>query len=386
MLAMDRTTDSGLDHKRIRSLFPVTQNYIYLNHSAVSPLSTRVRDAMAGLIQDVTENGSFNYSSWLDTYSRSRESAARLVNANSHEVAFMHNTSAAISTVANGIDWRSGDNIVTCNVEFPSNIYPWMRIGTEHNVELKMAQERNGRIDIDELLSLVDDRTRVLTISWVQFASGYRSDIREIGRFCRNRGVIFFVDAIQALGALKMDVGDFCVDALAADGHKYLLGPEGAALFYVSDHIIGKIHPSTVGWMSVKNFNDMLNYDLTYQEGALKFECGTPNTAGIYGIGAALDLFLEIGPEEIENYVLELGAYLREQLRIKGYCVFGPGGPSECSQVVTCSHPRHSATELYELLLRKRVVTAPRIGRLRIAPHFYNTREEIDELIRCLPG
>ena len=383
--SMSTGIDNGMDHKCIRALFPVTRNFIYLNHSAVSPLSTRARDAMMGLIQDVADNGSFNYGDWLKTYERARTAAATLVNANSHEIAFMRNTSDAISAVANGIDWRNGDNIVTCDVEFPSNIYPWMRIAGESGVELRMARERDGRVDSDELLSLVDDRTRVLTISWVQFASGYRSDIRRIGRFCRERGVTFFVDAIQALGALKLDVQDFCVDAFAADAHKYLLGPEGVALLYISDRILEKIRPTVVGWTSVKNFNNMRDYGLNYRDGALRFECGTLNTAGVYGLGGALELFLEVGPEKIESYLLGLSRYLVESLESKGYSVFGPDNPSERSQVVTCTHPRHSANQLYDLLLAKKIVTAPRIGRLRIAPHFYNTRQEIDELIRCMP-
>src|SRR6185503_3260318 len=170
----------------IRSLFPVTEKYIYLNHSAVCPLSTRVRDAMNALVEDVTNNGSVNYSDWLQSYEDARSSAAGLVNARAREIAFMRNTSEAISAVANGIDWREGDNVVTCNVEFPANVYPWMRLCEERGIEMKLSEERNGRIDAGELLAKIDDRTRVVTISWVQFASGFRSDLARIGRFCRD--------------------------------------------------------------------------------------------------------------------------------------------------------------------------------------------------------
>ncbi len=159
-------------NQTIRALFPVTEEYIYLNHSAVCPLSTRVRDAMNALVEDVTRNGAVNYNDWLQTYEEARASAARLVNARAHEIAFMRNTSDAISAVANGIEWLEGDNVVTCNVEFPANVYPWMRLCQERGIQLKLAEEREGRIDPGELLSKVDDRTRVVTISWVQFASG----------------------------------------------------------------------------------------------------------------------------------------------------------------------------------------------------------------------
>jgi len=372
-------------NEQIRSLFPVTEKYIYMNHAAVSPLSTRVRDAMNALVDDVMRNGTANYDAWCQTYERTREASARLVNAQPREIAFMRNTSDALSAVANGIDWREGDNVVSCNVEFPSNIYPWMRICEEHGVRMKLAEERDGRIDSDRLLSLIDERTRVVTLSWVQFASGFRSDLARIGKFCRQRDVIFVVDAIQALGGLKLDVERDYVDAFAADAHKYLLGPEGAALLYVSDRVIDRIKPTVVGWTSVKNYEQYVDYKLDYREGAGRFECGTLNTAGVYGLGAAIDLFLEIGPEKIEAYLLGLSDYLAGRLTAKGYEVISSRKPGETSAIVTCKHERHSASELYRLLHSKNVITAPRLNRLRIAPHFYNTREEVDALIDALP-
>ena len=372
-------------NQEVRSLFPVTENYIYLNHSAVCPLSTRVRDAMTRLVDDVTRNGSANYDEWCMAYERTRASAARLTGARPHEIAFMRNTSDAISAVANGIDWREGDNVVTCNVEFPANVYPWMRLSRERGIEVKMAGERDGRIDAEELLSLIDGRTRALTISWVQFSSGFRSDLARIGEFCRRQSVIFMVDAIQGLGGLHLDVERDYVDAFAADAHKYLLGPEGIALLYVSDRAIDRIKPTVVGWTSVKDYEQHLNYDLTYREGAGRFECGTLNTAGVYGLGAAIKLFLEYGPEEIEKYLLSLSDYLAERLQSKGYRVISSRLKGEDSPVITCTHGKHSAGALYRLLRSNNIITAPRAGRLRISPHFYNTREEIDRLMDMLP-
>jgi selenocysteine lyase/cysteine desulfurase len=373
----------------IRSLFPVTEKYIYMNHAAVSPLSTRVSDAMHAMVEDVTRNGSANYEDWCRTYEQTRRSAARLVNARPHEIAFMRNTSDALSAVANGIDWRDGDSIVSCNVEFPSNIYPWLRLREARGVQMKLAEERGGRIDTDELLSLIDDRTRVVTISWVQFASGYRSDLARIGKFCRERGIIFVVDAIQGLGGLKLDVESDFVDAFAADAHKYLLGPEGIALLYVSDRVIDRIKPTVLGWTSVKNYEQFshrgIDYKLDYREGAGRFECGTLNTAGVYGLGAAIDLFLEVGPEKIEEYLLGLSDYLAERLTSKGYEVVSPRNAGETSAIITCRHECHTPKDLWRLLREKNIQTAPRMNRLRISPHFYNTREEVDALIGELP-
>lgn len=376
-------------NQTIRSLFPVSEKYIYMNHAAVSPLSTRVRDAMQALVEDVTVNGSANYEDWCRTYEQTRQSAARLVNARPHEIAFMRNTSDALSAVANGVDWREGDNVVSCNVEFPSNIYPWLRLDEAFGVKLKLAEERNGRIDIDDLLSLIDDRTRVVTISWVQFASGYRSDLARIGKFCRERDIIFVIDAIQGLGGLKLDVERDYIDAFAADAHKYLIGPEGIALLYISDRVIDRIKPAVLGWTSVKNYEQFshraIDYKLDYREGAERFECGTLNTAGVYGLRAAIDLFLEVGPEKIEEYLLGLSDYLAERLTSKGYEVVSPRRAGETSAIVTCTHERHTPRDLHRLLRDKNVQTAPRMNRLRISPHFYNTRQEVDALIVELP-
>jgi selenocysteine lyase/cysteine desulfurase len=373
-------------NKEIRSLFPVTENFVYFNHAAVSPLSTRVRDAMNWLIEDVTRNGSYHYFDWCDMYEKVRQSAARLVNAKAHEIAFMRNTSDALSAVANGYNWQRGENVIVSNVEFPTNIYPWMRLCEERNIEVIIVPERDGRIDADEVISRIDERTRMVSLSWVQFSSGFRADLTKIGKACRERDIIFLIDAIQGLGGMHLDVERDYVDAFAADAHKYLLGPEGVALLYVSDRILERIRPTVVGWMSVKNWDNHLNYDLTYQEGALRYECGTLNTAGVYGLGAAIDLFLEVGAEMIQEYLLDLSDYLAESLKAKGYSVFGSRRREETSAIVTCTHPRHTPKELYHLLKEQNIITAPRVGRLRISPHFYNTREEVDRLIAALPA
>ncbi|HEU4386246.1 MAG TPA: aminotransferase class V-fold PLP-dependent enzyme, partial [Blastocatellia bacterium] len=340
----------------IRSLFPVTRNYIYMNHAAVAPLSTCARDAMTASLDDVMRNGTLNYAAWCETYEKTRTAAARLVNAKPHEIAFMRNTSDGISAIANGIDWNPGDNVVTCNVEFPSNMYPWIRLSRERGVRVKMAEERAGRIDPDELLSLIDRQTRIVAISWVQFASGFRSDLAKIGKYCRDRGVIFFVDAIQGLGGLGLDVERDHVDAFASDGHKYLLGPEGSALLFVSERVIDRIKPVVVGWTSVKNYEDYLNYDLDYREGALRFECGTLNTAGVYGLGAAIDLFLRVGPRQIEEYLIGLTDYLAERLTAKGYEVYGSRRQGEKSAIITCFHRDFSAGDLSSRLASQKII------------------------------
>src|SRR5215475_2263780 len=265
-----------------------------------------------------------------------------------------------------------------------------MRIKREFGVEVKIAREHHCRLETEEILALIDDRTRVVALSFVEFASGFRNDLAAIGRHCRERDVLFVVDAIQGLGALALDVEACAIDALSADAHKFLLGPEGVALFYVSRRAMERVKPTLVGWLSVKNPEDYLNYDQPYAPSARRFEAGALNTAGVAGLGAAIELFLQIGVENIESYLLGLGDYLCERLMEgladHGYRVASSRRDGEKSAIICLRHEKYSAQELYRLLDDHRIITTSRLGRLRISPHFYNTREEIDRLIEALPA
>ncbi|MBS1812288.1 MAG: aminotransferase class V-fold PLP-dependent enzyme [Acidobacteria bacterium] len=368
-----------------RQLFPVTKNHIYLNHAAVAPISTPVFEAMQRYTRDLLDHGLVHWREWADEVEKVRGLAAQLINASPQEVAFVANTSTGLSFVANGIDWRVGDNVVTADCEFPSNQQPWIRLQKAFGVELRQARERDGRLDTQEILSLIDHRTRVVTLSFVEFASGYRNDLETIGRYCREREVLFVVDAIQGLGALRLDVQKCCVDALSADAHKFLLGPDGVAIFYLSARLLDRIAPTVVGWTSVKQAFDFGRQDKDWADGARRFEPGALNTAGIVGLGASIELMLKVGQEVIERFVLSLTDYLAERLNEIGYQVVSSRREGESSAIVCCRHERYSADDLYDLLNVRNIITTPRVGRLRISPHFYNTQEEIDDLIAALP-
>lgn len=370
----------------IRKLFPVARNHIYLNHAAVCPISTPVYERMDEYTRDLLANGFVHFNEWIAAIRRVREAAAKFINAGWDEISFAASTSAGLAMVANGLTWAAGDNIVTAECEFPANLVPWMRIRRAFGVEVRMAKERDGRLDVEEIISLIDDRTRVVSLSFVEFGSGFRNDLAAIGRYCRERNALFVVDAIQGLGALRLDVEACRVDALSADAHKFLLGPDGAAIFYVSRRVRELIQPTQVGWMSVHNPEDFQNRDQAFADSGRRYEAGALNTAGIVGLGAAIDLFQQVGPETIETYLLSLGDYLCERLLGKGYEVVSSRREGEKSAIICCRHPKYSAHELYEILNRARIVTTPRVGRLRISPHFYNTRDEIDQLIGELPS
>src|SRR5215213_3120582 len=237
----------------VRSLFPITERAIYFNHAAISPPPTTTIRAIEAQLKDVNENGSANFRNWLAVKEQARQLLANLLGARAEQVAFVRNTSDALSTVANGLTWKPDDNIVTFRCEFPSNIYPWLRVRDAFGVEVRLCEERGGRIDFAELSSLIDHHTRVVSISHVQYASGFRVDLKRLGRVARQHDALFVVDAIQALGVIPVDVEAEFIDVAAGAGHKWLLAPEGVGYLYLSDRARERIQPTLVGWVSVPN-------------------------------------------------------------------------------------------------------------------------------------
>ncbi len=371
------------DLDRYRSEFPVTESSIYLNHAAVCPLPGRVRQAMSALLEDVHRFGVEHWERWLEAYDTVRLAAARLLNAEAGELALTKNTSEAISFFANGLDWNPGDEVVSVEDEFPANYYPW-KVQERKGVRLVLVKQEQGRVELDSIVRALTPRTRVVTISFVQFLSGYRMDLQQLGEACAQRHVLLFVDAIQGLGAFPVDVKRAKISALAADGHKWLLGPEGSGLLFLRRELLDRIQPSTVGWMSVRSWQDFSTRDLTWREDARRFEYGTPNTVGIYGLGAALDLLLEVGVDAISERILELTERLRRGLATQGHQVYGPARREECSGIVSFVPRAGSAEDVTRFLHSQRVMVAARGGKVRVAPHFYNTEREIERLLELL--
>ena len=356
-----------------------------MNHAGVAPLSRRVREAMIAFVEDATVNGAVHADIWAETAEECRVAAARFLNADAAEIAFMKNTTQGILIAANGIDWRAGDNVVTTAVEFPANVYPWWSLKERYGVETRMVPERNGCIDIADIADAIDARTRAVTISHVEFASGFRNDIQAIGELCRARDVWFIVDAIQSLGAIEVDVKAAHVDILAADGHKWLLAPEGAAIFYCAAEKLDRLINTNVGWASVVNPRDFLNYELTQKPDATRFEEGSYNSVGLYGLKAAIALLQEVGTATVAARVLRLTAHLMAGLETKGYRVITPKADSSRAGIVIFESPRHAPAEIDELLRDERIITAARGSGVRVSPHFYNTELEIARLLEVLP-
>jgi selenocysteine lyase/cysteine desulfurase len=366
--------------RQYREEFPVTEHLIYLNHAAVAPVAKRSARAMQAYAEDALQFGSLHYDQWLDTYEQLRVAAARLIGAQRGEIALVKNTSEGIATVAMGLDWRPGDRIVAFREEFPANFYPWKRLETQR-CSIDWLSVR----DPFEVIDLACAGAKLLAISFVQYLSGFRADLNTIGEICHRRGCFFFVDAIQGLGAFPLDVVAAHIDALAADGHKWMLGPEGCGILYLRKQKQDAIFPREFGWTNVAGYNDYASRDMTLRPDAGRYECGTLNTIGCYGLRASIELLLEIGIDRIAPVVQGLGDQLAEGARRKGYSVLGDREPESRSGIVAVQKPGLDSRAIVRDLKQRGIVTAPRQGWVRLSPHFYISPEEIERVVDALP-
>jgi cysteine desulfurase/selenocysteine lyase len=365
-----------------RHEFPVTGKYIYLDHAGVAPTSLRVKTAIERFLTESTEGGSFHYPQWAQRIIDIRRACAQLVNAESDEIAFVKSTSHGLSIVAQGLDWKPGDNVLIYEKEFPSNIYPWLNLRSK-GVEVRAIPSRNGRIVMHDIEPLMDARTRLLAISSVQFSNGFRIDLKKVGALCREKQVFFCVDAIQSLGMIPMDVKDCHIDFLSADAHKWLLGPEGIGIFYCRKELVERLSPPLIGWKSVRNEFDFDHPEFLLKTNALRFEEGSMNLLGIFGLGAALDLLFEAGIEHIERRVLDLGDLIMQESEKRGYRLLTPGARHERGGNITFSGNFDPVT-MRDTLREKRVIVNARGGGIRVSPHFYNSGEDIAELFKAM--
>jgi len=365
-----------------RQEFPVTGNYIYLDHAGVAPISLRVKTAIETFLAESAEGGSFHYPVWAERAAETRRACAQLINAGPDEIAFVKSTSHGLSIVAQGLDWMPGDNVLIYEKEFPSNIYPWLNLRSK-GVEVRTIPSRDGRILFEDISRLINSRTRLLAISSVQFSNGFRIDLEKIGSLCRDKQVLLCVDAIQSLGMVPMDVKAFHIDFLSADAHKWLLGPEGIGIFYCSNGLAERLSPPLIGWKSVRNELAFDRPDFLLKTNCLRFEEGSMNLLGIFGLGAALDLLFEVGIEQIEQRVLDLGDLILLEAEKRGYRALTPGARHERGGNITVSG-NFDPAQMRDALREKGIMVNARGGGLRISPHFYNTEEEIIAFFKML--
>ena len=360
--------------------FPVRGRLIYLNHAAVAPLCKPAADAMKQLADDCSGFGSLHYKQWLDVYEGLRVAAARLISADRSEIALVKNTSEGIATVAMGLDWKSGDRIVGFREEFPANLYPWKRL-EEKGVSVTWLSVE----DPLEKIEAAAKGARLLSISFVQFLSGYRAPIQAIGEICHRNHCIYFVDAIQGLGAFPLDVRACHIDALASDGHKWLLGPEGCGILYISKALQDRVDPVEFGWTNVAGYNDYGSRDMTLRPDAGRYECGTLNTIGCFGLKASIEFLLEVDPGKIAPVVQNLGDQVAVGVLNKGYEVMGARTPETGAGIVSFRKAGVDSTAIVAKLRAAGITAAPRAGWVRTSPHFYIAPDEIDRMVAELP-
>ena len=362
------------DADSVHALYPGTWGQCYLDAAAIGLVSIRVEAAVADALRAHARRGKAAASEWTANADRTRGLVAELVNGRAGNVAFTLNTSTGLALVANGIDWTAGDNIVVPADEFPSNFYPWTQV-RRHGVEVREVPMIDGRADLDLLPALIDAKTKVVAVSAVQYTSGYRYDLGRLGELCRPYDALLVVDGTQAAGAMVIDADAAGLDALVVSAHKWMNGPLGIGFVHFSDRAMDRLHPSTVGWLSVEQPYDF-DHEPRLAHDARRFESGTENAAGIAGLAAAISTVLELGRHAVEATVLDHTAELQELLATRGLRVLRGPNRGEWSGILTATTGSDDAA-LYQRLIDNDVRCSLRATGVRFSPHYYNTSDDL---------
>jgi cysteine desulfurase/selenocysteine lyase len=383
--------DQGKAHspnwQRFRQLMPVSRKWAYFDHAAVAPLPSSTKDEITDWLREATEEGDTVWPNWAKRVEEIRVTAAKMIGTSPSEVAFVPNTTSGISLVAEGFPWQSGDNVVTLANEFPSNLYPWLNLESR-GVETRRLEVAGARVDIDALIALCDSHTRIISVSWIGYASGWRIDLDELVERAHQQGILVFLDAIQGLGVFPLDVQRTPVDFLAADGHKWMLGPEGAGIFFRREEHLELLRPLNVGWNSVVHSHDFSHIELVLRPEAARYEGGSQNMIGVLGLGASLNLLAEFGvsPDQspIAERIIEVTDLAVDRLTASGARVISERDSPHSSGIVSFEMPDQDSAKLRHRCLGAGVVLSCRDGRLRISPHAYNNEEDIERLVTVL--
>ncbi len=369
-----------MELEKYRKLFPVTLQKVYLNHAAISPFSIRVTERLEWFLDERSFGEIDAFQKANEIRNRLRVNLAELINANPQNIAFITNTSEGFNHLTQGLDWEEGDEIILFDCEFPSNIYPFLNLEKRKGVKIKFVPAPGGIIDLDSIKKAITPRTRLLSISYVEFLSGFKNDLKAIGTICKENEIIFSVDSIQGLGALPLDVRACHIDFLSNGGHKWLMGPMGAGFMYISPQLFKKLKPAYTGWLAVENAWDFLDYQLDFLPEARRYEFGTANFMGLVGLSASVELLKEVGLTNIHSHLLEIGEFLVEELTKLGMRFVNSMDRTHWAGIY--SFAGDDVEALFQSLKEKNIICSMRNGLLRIAPHFYNTREEIETLVQ----
>jgi len=367
-----------------RRQMPVTRRWAYFDHAAVAPLSQPAADAITELTRQAAEEGDTVWPKWARRVEQLRQWSAELLHCSQAEIAIVPNTTTGINYVAEGWGFQSGDNIILPEGEFPSNLFPWQN-QRDRGVEVRIVPRRDGRVEIDDLIEQVDSATRLIAVSWVGYASGYRIDVESLVQRAHEKGVLVFLDAIQGLGMYPLDLQKVPVDFLAADGHKWLLGPEGAGIAMIRQEHLARLRCTNVGWGSVKNSHNYASPQFELKESAARYESGSANMIGASALAASMDMFLRVrrehGEQAIGERVIALASELDRELQRLGVATRLPKQSACRSGIVTFDVPGVEPNQVRQAALEKGVVVSCRGGGVRASIHAYNDASDLERLI-----
>lgn len=376
------------DWERLRDQFPVLQDWVYLNSATFGPVPRCALEAAGQHARRRDERACLDFIDWFDDADQVRSLAGSLLEASPADIAFIPNTATALGWLVNGIDWRPGDRVVALEEEFPNNTYFGFALG-RRGAEFVEVPVPEGEFSLDRFCSSIDRRTRLVLMSSVNYSTGLRPPLAQIGAFLRERGVLFYVDATQSLGALRTNAGEIQADMVAAHGYKWLLCPAGIGLAYVPPEVREWLQPSVFSWRSHK---DWRRVDALYHgppelpAEAQKYEGGLQNFSGIYAMGAVLEMLLRLGLDQIEARIVHLAELGREVLRRAGAVLLSDRLPHYNSPILAAQFPGADVVKLAGRLRDNRVVVSARHGYLRVSPHFFNNEEDLgrlEEVLRC---
>jgi len=369
--------------RKARSYFPHLKNgIIYFNHASTAPISTKVKERIDKFIYERSEEARDNYWAFKDIADETKNIIGEMINCNGERIAFLDNTANGIIWLTLGINWNPGDRIILNDVEFPANVYPFLKL-KERGVEVDFIRSQNGIASAEEIISAIKPETKLISVSFVQFLSGYRIELKKIGKVCKEKGIIFSVDSIQGLGAVRLDVEKFNIDYLANGTQKWMMGLQGLAFIYVRKELQDKMKSAPIGWLAVKDAWKLLDFNLTTKETAERFQPGTLNNLGIYAFNSTMKIFKEFGFDEIENQVLSNSKYFIEELVKIGYKSSLYSLPEKHLSGIV-SFRTENGQKILDHLNQKKIVCSLREGYIRFAPHFYNTKEDIDYVVDAL--
>jgi cysteine desulfurase/selenocysteine lyase len=372
----------------LRKQMPVAKRWAYFDHAAVAPLPAPARDSLEAWSRDLADNGDVHWPLWAKRLENVRRQAAKLLRSDTDEVALIRNTTEGINLVSEGVPWQPGDNVVLFADEFPTNRIPWQHLasrGVEARLITSTNPGGNTDADLDRLLAACDSHTRIVSASWVGYASGRRWDVAKLAEAVHSRGALLFLDAIQGLGIFPLDVHAMNVDFLAADGHKWLLGPEGAGLFYVKRELLNLLRPIGIGWNSVADGHDFAATQWKLKPSAARYEGGTMNTGGFVALGASLALLASYeatgGVGSLGRRVLEITELACRKLQAARCTILSDRRPGAASGIISFEVPGKNPVVVRRHLLDHGVVVSCRAGKLRISPHAYTTEADLDRLV-----